>query len=511
MDINNRPRIFQYTTKYIVLMVLALTALFMMLVWVLIHNFSERILNAETTKIFQYANQVSAVIQLNRKLADIYFTESIASNQKILDTMTRANFTEGEMRDVYREELAAMIQPTYQNAIRQDFRQFHFHLVNSDSFYRAHQPEKFGDSLLNVRATIEKTNTDRIFVEGFEEGRIFNGYRYVYPLFNEGQHIGSVELSVSMAAFTNAVNESFLSNGIFIIRQDISDEKVFDEFLDQVYFESEVFPGYYIDREVFEQNHEVFLDEYPVGAFDEFLPKGENFIYVDRGNPLYRNFVFLSVANFEGEDVGYLVFSDKNEDILNLINDKNLFSFLLINFWLATSLVLIIVLRSRKQIYDLSLIDFLTGVDNYEGFTIQGKALFENAKRLGAFWLCFIDIDNFKSINDTHGHGVGDQVLIDFANILKESFRSADVIGRFGGDEFVVCGIQKEKDCGKVFFDRIREKMRAYNEENPNDLTMPLRFSVGYSFVDDFEAITFEHMLRDADQKMYEMKAERKD
>lgn len=84
-------------------------------------------------------------------------------------------------------------------------------------------------------------------------------------------------------------------------------------------------------------------------------------------------------------------------------------------------------------------IDGLTGIHNRAYFETQLREELERARRLGGeFALVFLDLKNFKQINDVHGHLMGDQVLRFIAQVLRSSFRQMDVLARYGGDEFVV-------------------------------------------------------------------------
>ena len=93
----------------------------------------------------------------------------------------------------------------------------------------------------------------------------------------------------------------------------------------------------------------------------------------------------------------------------------------------------------RLHLEDLSKkadLDFLTGVLNREGICRLISGYLEAEEGLGA--LCFLDLDNFKQINDRFGHSSGDEALCAIARTLQESTRSSDTVGRFGGDEFLI-------------------------------------------------------------------------
>ena len=93
-----------------------------------------------------------------------------------------------------------------------------------------HRPNKFGDNLTKIRSTVRYVNENKREIQGFEEGRIFNGFRYVYPLFDEKElHIGSVEISFSALSVIETLHATYNLNSSFLIKKDIVDKKVFKE------------------------------------------------------------------------------------------------------------------------------------------------------------------------------------------------------------------------------------------------------------------------------------------
>ena len=142
-------------------------------------------------------------------------------------------------------------------------RQLHFHHTDGRSFLRMHRPEKYGDPLFDVRYSVKVSNTKKIYIEGFEEGRIFNGYRYVYPILDNNTHLGSVEISVSMNAIINQLSKIFTQKSFyFMIDKNIMSKKVFDsEMLN--YEISTINDDYVVDKEVFktfDKKYEKYLD-----------------------------------------------------------------------------------------------------------------------------------------------------------------------------------------------------------------------------------------------------------
>jgi signal transduction histidine kinase/CheY-like chemotaxis protein len=130
----------------------------------------------------------------------------------------------------------------HQRARRVGLKQLHFHTKESASMLRMHRPEKYGDSLVGVRRTVEIANQEKVHVSGFEEGRIFNGYRYVYPVFHEGAHVGSVEISFSSSQLLKQLFETNKGRRYaFLLQRDITEDSVFED--EQWNYVNSVFGG----------------------------------------------------------------------------------------------------------------------------------------------------------------------------------------------------------------------------------------------------------------------------
>jgi PAS domain S-box-containing protein len=153
--------------------------------------------------------------------------------------------------DQLRSHLLATMQSRY-NILRTrgGVRQLHFHLKNNESFLRFHRPKKYGDNLSGVRATVNYVNTIHLPVGGFEEGKIFNGYRFVFPITaKDSTHLGSMEISFGPETFTSALMKQYdvLSN--FLIKDTVVRKKVFQEEI-QVHYKKSYIKGYSFDRNV---------------------------------------------------------------------------------------------------------------------------------------------------------------------------------------------------------------------------------------------------------------------
>lgn len=95
--------------------------------------------------------------------------------------------------------------------------------------------------------------------------------------------------------------------------------------------------------------------------------------------------------------------------------------------------------KAEADLAAIAKTDMLTGINNRRMFDESLQAAMARAKRSGSIiGLAYLDVDHFKTINDTRGHGIGDEVLVEFAKRLKSTVRVSDTVARLAGDEFVI-------------------------------------------------------------------------
>ena len=173
------------------------------------------------------------------------------------------------------------------------------------------------------------------------------------------------------------------------------------------------------------------------------------------------------------------------------------------NCVLAIAIALIVRINHRvvRRLRSQAATDSLTGALTRRAFTEQGEFAISLCKRQKVpCTVAYIDIDNFKRLNDDFGHQIGDRVLYSFCEELKSTIRSVDVLGRLGGDEFVI--IFPSATIGDVdrCINRVREQL------DRNVITEFLQFSCG--IVDALSAeIDLDEVVSRADQALYQAKS----
>jgi len=160
--------------------------------------------------------------------------------------------------------------------------------------------------------------------------------------------------------------------------------------------------------------------------------------------------------------------------------------------------------RAEATLESLSLVDELTGLYNRRGFVAVTEQHLASIRRHHQIpVILYADLDGLKRINDTLGHPEGDRALVKSADILKDTFRTSDIIARLGGDEFVVlAGIGKEETADSLT-ERLQEKFREHNEQT--NAPYHLSISVGVVHFENDES-SIEEVVARADRIMYEDK-----
>lgn len=178
-----------------------------------------------------------------------------------------------------------------------------------------------------------------------------------------------------------------------------------------------------------------------------------------------------------------------------------------LGFFLAIVFTLAIIKNAYTREKGLARTDSLTGVVNTRYFYDLADRELERAKRYGRpFSVAYMDLDNFKEVNDIYGHGVGDELLCFVAGTIRDNIRKSDIIARLGGDEFILLLPElKDGEAGKVM-----EKLRELILVGMPQYRFPVTISVGlitYILPPD----SVEGMVREADTLMYSVKNTTKD
>lgn len=165
------------------------------------------------------------------------------------------------------------------------------------------------------------------------------------------------------------------------------------------------------------------------------------------------------------------------------------------------------VLRQSELLAEAANTDPLTNLVSRRYFTELAAREIRRARRLDKpLGLMLLDIDHFKTINDTHGHAIGDMALVAFAETCRNTLRDIDIIARLGGDEFVVLLPETDGHGAACLAERVRQAIGAMRFENNNGERINLTTSIGFSSAMGQAAPELKELIKQADAGLYRAK-----
>lgn len=449
----------------------------------------------------------ASVISSYERFSNFIF-ESAVNTEEVTTLMQQATKASEEEQAKIRMEMYTIFEDMYEVASDYDFRQLHFHLPNGDSFLRMHAPDKFGDNLFDLRETVRMTNTEKRYTRGFEEGRIFNGYRFVYPLFSLGEHVGSVEVSISLESIISILGEMFPSvRSSFIIEKEVMESTVFETERSR-YEPSLLAEGYVVDEAVAELISEEeasyykdnqLLDLVRSSIEDPILSK-ESFVKLIHYNKRDYVIFYSETENFKGDPVGYFTYILPTTELRTIAATRNISVFTITAIFLLAAAFVYIFHQRQKAMRELARKDPLTNLYNRRYFYQRVVKLMKMHKQKQHYF-AILDIDFFKQVNDQFGHGTGDEVLQAIARIMCETLTNDEIFARHGGEEFIVMLPHTHRSAAMIYCDTLRRAIEDYSFSDVGHITV----SIGVTEYQQAESL--KAAVDRADKALYEAKA----
>lgn len=234
----------------------------------------------------------------------------------------------------------------------------------------------------------------------------------------------------------------------------------------------------------------------------ELLHKVPGLIFTNKNKIIIETFL----AN-DGCDDSIIIHESKNSEnplILKITKTKKDDSTLLLIDDLTNDF------KKNSELTKLAFYDSLTKIPNKNLFNDRSKILLSHAARnKEKFAIMYLDINNFKTINDTMGHLNGDNVLIELASRLSNAMRESDTVARIGGDEFVILAQNiKSKADATMLLERIIKSNAEAFSINGNEMT--IKVSIGAAIYPD-HGKNIEDLMNNADKAMYTCKKQKHD
>jgi diguanylate cyclase (GGDEF)-like protein len=225
--------------------------------------------------------------------------------------------------------------------------------------------------------------------------------------------------------------------------------------------------------------------------------------------PSRQNYFIKSIAiapiSMDGEIIGSLNQADFSRSRFQPGIDTSRLEQLAVMVSLCLSNV-----TAHEKLKYLAFHDPLTGLLNRRVMETVLKREFNRSRRYaGILSVVFLDLDDFKGINDRYGHDRGDEVLKHVAKTLLEMSRDSDVVARFAGDEFVYILPETSPVNAENLMNRIRDHLKAHPLKI-EDTLISISISFGVAAADDDQIETADHLLKKADEMLYKNKERRK-
>lgn len=474
-------------------------AVFILVLFLITQDYHQRKSEFLERRLVVFQTRIDATGRTLSKFSRYVFEQTI-NRQDILSLMQQAVNSGEDERDRIRNILFSRIREDYKRLESYNFRQLHFQLPDNTSFLRMHSPGKYGDDLSDVRETIRRTNETREPVFAYEEGRIYNGYRFVYPLFLEDEHTGSVEVSFSMQSFLDILSQMEDSDYYFGIRRSIVDSVIFPADRDR-YIDSCFSADYLFDREVLPRHRNEALFRTTERELKTLLDSGKagGFAITHGGS---RKIILVHhVRNLEGIPVACFISVSDDRVLSHYFRDFLIIIVISVAIFLVLFMATLLLIREREKLKYLSLTDMLTGLRNRVALVdILEQEKDRSIRYDKPLSVMMIDIDNFKQVNDRFGHAEGDVVLKNLARLMRSTLRTSDYAARWGGEEFLVLLTDTPYQSGATAAENFCAEVAS---SYLSSLT-PVTVSIGITALAPDDSI--DSLIARSDEALYEAK-----
>lgn len=430
-----------------------------------------------------FSNSINNQQEINRKLADIYYQEALLSNKELLSLIESTIERSPLNVDQINSSITFQLAKPFQNAASHGFS--YFQIQNLNQFILS-------------EITTEDLSKDY-------------HYTYNYRLERDNTNLGYVQFGVSVHSIIKALanSDECCTSAIFRKSEKIHNDEAFL----RNYTSSPLSNHFYI----YDQSELNFSNQLAPSDFENLLlmvkqnksiinqslELNQSFSVTDSIKKNYYTLLFYPIKPNQIETVGYFVRFIDNEDLDDLYKNTNAIIFILIGLFATLIFIIVFIYYILHYLYHFSYTDHLTKAYNrHKFFEVIPRSIYDFNRYHHPFSVILIDIDNFKSINDTLGHGVGDDVLITLVRILETSLRATDYLFRWGGEEFIILLSSCSGDQAFQVSEKLRKNVELYDFRLKNSRNVTASFGVS-TFQKD---MTIENLISNADKALYQSK-----
>ena len=342
---------------------IALSFLLVSIVTTLMINFLE---NSKDETINTLINQQLATSKATYNavidtytIAAIKDFNSLMKNKKALNLLKQFKYADAQEQNIIRGKLYRLLYNDYAQMKKLYIRQFHFHTYDGKSLLRFHLPYESGDSLMKLRTSIRVANTQFKNVIGYEGGRIYPGYRYVFPIIYNKDHLGSVEFSISFDGIEKKLHELLPYNSYQqIMTKESSVDKVFP-WHRRFVTPSPFSPNYYVENsELSKITHKnksdplmqklISLAKSTKDLKEKLNQHWDFSLYFINDDKSYT-ITFISYRDTDGKHAGYIVTYTNLNEILTISKKYDQYDFFILLSALFLFVLMIIIIRQYEK------------------------------------------------------------------------------------------------------------------------------------------------------------------
>lgn len=481
-------KIFSKLKLILTITVILITILFSILIYRQYTQFETSKETIDRDSISSLHRDTTMILYFYNSLAKTYYDESLKDNQALLDTLLYYSSPESTGDSSINQDFQAILAPIFHNAQNNYF-----------SYIRVFDKNSNHITTISESTTANETN-----------------YSYRFSLYKNSEHLGYIELGLSVRAVIKTLEQTTYQATYALFKKSELTKKTL-ECYGQDYTTSNLSDQYYIDLEMMQELHS-YTNNYEKVIFKDFnssiksivfekLLRNENFTINKSFNNHYYSLTFVVLDEDVNKEKGYFVLFNENAALTSLHDNLMISIGLLIGLYLTLLFIVAFIYYILHYLYHFSYTDHLTKAYNrHKFFEVIKHNIYDYHRYNYMFSVILIDIDNFKGINDTLGHNVGDEVLVKFVNIIESSLRTTDYLFRWGGEEFLVLLSHCDDSLGYQVAEKLRENIDIYDFNLKNSLTITASFGVA-----SYKSSTnVELMISHADKALYASKSKGK-
>ncbi|MCK5761033.1 MAG: hypothetical protein KAH33_07035, partial [Candidatus Delongbacteria bacterium] len=348
--------------KETILIVLFLLTASLIMLGVFYYNMSVELSTNKIQNISEIRNEYRVVVLKYEEMAKFVYSniDNDGDLKKLLfrssqeKNLIKKHFLRGDMIDV--------LAPYYNKIKRHGFHDIQLHFTDGVNFIRMKQITKFGDKVSSIRRTILESNRDKKYSSGLEKGRFTSAYRYVFPIFFNDEHIGSIEFSVSLQTITNSLMDLSGSNYQIILKRSNKEIENFNTDETQWCHNENIYTIGYSNQDI----EEIIEKSDKRSIIFQKLTGSESF-----SNDLIADGIeylvgFLSIANSNGDKIGYLLDVKASNEMSKAYDTFMLNS--AINILISIMLIIFILSYNNVQgrIKEIKMFDAMVVTANHE-------------------------------------------------------------------------------------------------------------------------------------------------